>query len=78
MIKSFEHSLIAKVLEWLFPAMAVIAATLTAYDVYPLNKWFFVFGNGGLAGMCLVWKRYSLAVLNSYIAVINLTGLIFV
>jgi len=63
-------------LEWIFPIIIGIGAMLTAYDIYPLNKWFFLIGNGGLAIMCIVWKRWSLVVLNSVLALVYLSGLI--
>jgi hypothetical protein len=62
--------------EWIFPIIIIIGATLTAYDIYPLNKWFFLIGNGGLTIMCIIWKRWSLVALNSFLAVIYLSGLI--
>lgn len=63
--------------EWIFPIIIVIGAVLTAYDIYPLNKWFFLVGNGGLAVMCVLWKRWSLVALNTFLGVIYLSGLIF-
>lgn len=62
--------------EWIFPVLIVIGATLTAYDIYPINKWFFLIGNAGLAIMCIIWKRWSLVALNSYLSLIYLTGII--
>jgi hypothetical protein len=62
--------------EWIFPTIIVIGVALTAYDVYPLNKWFFLFGNGGLTVMCIIWKRWSLVALNSILTMLYLTGLI--
>lgn len=62
--------------EWIFPILIVIGATLTAYDIYPINKWFFFIGNGGLTVMCVIWKRWSLVALNSYLTLIYLSGII--
>jgi len=64
-------------LEWFFPAVILIGAALTAYDIYPLNKWFFVVGNGGVAIMCVVWKRWSLVILNTLLTLLYVSGLIF-
>jgi len=65
-------------LEWLFPIFIIIGAALTAYDVYPLNKWFFVVGNGGVAVMCIIWKRWSLVVLNALLTAVYAWGLIVI
>ena len=64
------------ILEWLFPAIIICGACLTAYDIYPLNKWVFAIGNGGLAIMCIFWKRWSLVALNTILTSIYVWGLI--
>jgi hypothetical protein len=62
--------------EWIFPILIVIGAVLTAYDIYPINKWFFLIGNGGLTVMCIIWYRWSLVALNSFLTVIYLSGIL--
>jgi hypothetical protein len=62
--------------EWIFPIIILVGAGLTAYDIYPINKWFFLIGNGGLAIMCIIWKRWSLVALNSILTLIYLSGII--
>jgi hypothetical protein len=62
--------------EWIFPVLIVIGAILTAYDIYPINKWFFLIGNCGLTIMCIIWRKWSLVALNSFLTLIYFTGLI--
>jgi len=62
--------------EWIFPSIVIVGAVLTAYDIYPLNKWFFIVGNGGIAVMCVLWKRWSLVALNTILTAIYISGLI--
>jgi len=62
--------------EWVFPILIVIGATLTAYDIYPINKWVLFIGNGGLTVMCVIWRKWSLVTLNGFLTVIYLSGII--
>jgi hypothetical protein len=63
-------------LEWGSTVVLIIGVTLTAYNVYPLNIWISFAGNLLWLATSLVWRKWSLMVVQLIISLIYVGGLI--
>lgn len=65
-------------IEWIAPIFCILGAILTAYDIYPLNKYLFIIGNGALSYMFYIWRKWMLFFLNFIVTITYMTGLIYI
>lgn len=68
---------IDKWLKWFATVALITGAILTSLDLYPLNLWAFNIGNICWIIVGLIWREWSLVVLNSVLTGIYIVGLIF-
>ena len=61
---------------WLGTTVLLIAATLAAFNIYPLYVYLFCLANGIWVLIGILWREQSLIVLNAGLTVIYLLGLI--
>jgi len=65
-----------KVYEWGITAALIIGAILTSLNIYPLNIWFLFASNLGWAIQAVMWRKYSLLVVQLAITIIYTPPLI--
>ena len=64
-------------LAWLGTAILLLAATLAAFNFYPMYVFLFCIANGIWVAVGVLWKEKSLIVLNTGLTFIYLLGLFF-
>jgi hypothetical protein len=64
-------------LAWLGTLILLIAATLAAFNFYPIYVFMFCIANGIWVAVGILWKERSLIVLNAGLTLIYLLGLFF-
>jgi hypothetical protein len=64
-------------LAWLGTAILLLAATLAAFNFYPMYVFLFCIANGIWVAVGVLWKEKSLIVLNAGLTFIYLLGLFF-
>jgi len=64
-------------LAWLSTASLLVAATLAAFNMYPLYVFAFIFSNTLWSIVGLLWKENSLIVMNTGLTLIYIVGLLF-
>ena len=72
--------MVVKPYQWLACVATVClltAATLAAFNVYPLYIWAFIISNSLWILVGILWKEKSLIVMNAGLTVIYVAGLLF-
>jgi len=64
-------------LAWVGTAVLLLAATLAAFNFYPIYVFLFCIANGILVVVGILWKERSLIVLNAGLTFIYILGLFF-
>ena len=64
-------------LAWLGTAILLLAATLAAFNFYPIYVFLFCIANGIWVAVGVLWREKSLIVLNAGLTFIYLLGLFF-
>lgn len=64
-------------LAWVSTVCLLIAATLAAFNIYPLYVFAFILSNSMWTVIGILWKEKSLIVMNTGLTIIYLIGLIF-
>jgi len=64
-------------LAWLGTAILLLAATLAAFNFYPMYVFLFCIANSIWVAVGILWRERSLIVLNSGLTLIYLLGLFF-
>lgn len=64
-------------LKWLATATLIFGAVLTTMDVRPLNIWMFNAGNLAWLIVGVLWREWSLVVLNTVLIAIYAYGLMY-
>jgi len=64
-------------LAWLGTAILLLAATLAAFNFYPMYVFLFCIANSIWVAVGVLWKEKSLIVLNAGLTFIYLLGLFF-
>lgn len=64
-------------LKWLATATLIFGAVLTTMDVRPLNIWMFNAGNLAWLIVGMLWREWSLVVLNTVLIAIYAYGLMY-
>lgn len=63
-------------LKWLATASLIVGATLTSLDIRPWNIWAFNVGNFAWIIVGVMWREWSLIVLNAGLTAIYAVGLL--
>lgn len=61
--------------EWGATAILMIGISLVAYNVYPLGIWFSLAGNFGWFIVSIMWRKWSLIVIQIIACSIYISGL---
>jgi hypothetical protein len=64
-------------LAWTGTVVLIVAATLAAFNIYPLYVYLFCLANGIWVLIGVLWRENSLIVLNAGLTIIYVAGLIF-
>lgn len=62
-------------LEWVSTAVLIAGVALTAYNIYPANIWISFVGNLLWLITALVWRKWSLVVVEAIICAIYVGGI---
>lgn len=63
-------------IEWISTAILIVGVALTAYNIYPLNVYVSFVGNFGWVIVGLLWKKWSLIIIQVIISIIYIGGLL--
>ena len=63
-------------LAWLGTAVLLLAATLAAFNFYPMYVFLFCIANGIWVAVGILWKEKSLIILNAGLTIIYIAGLV--
>jgi hypothetical protein len=61
-------------LEWSATAVLIASVALTSFNIYPLNVFVGLLGNLGWLAVALVWRKWSLLVVQVVITILYLSG----
>ena len=64
------------IIEWLSTGILIIGVTLTAYNIYPINVWISLLGNLGWFIVAILWRKWSLGIVQIVLTIIYIAGLI--
>lgn len=77
MIKTKSSNKPYQKLAWTGTIVLLVAATLAAFNFYPIYVFMFCIANGIWVAVGILWKERSLIVLNAGLTLIYLMGLFF-
>jgi hypothetical protein len=63
-------------IEWSSTAILIVGVTLTAWNIYPLNVYFSLAGNIGWTTIGIMWRKWSLIVIQAVLSFIYIVGLV--
>ena len=63
-------------IEWVSTVILIVGVALTAYNIYPLNVYVSFLGNFGWVIVGLLWKKWSLIIIQIIISIIYIGGLL--
>lgn len=61
--------------EWSATVVLIIGVWLTAYNIYPANVYFCLLGNLGWFFVAILWRKWSLGVVQVIVTAIYVAGL---
>lgn len=64
------------IVEWLSTGILIVGVALTAYNVYPLNVWISLLGNFGWLIVAILWRKWSLGIVQIILTIIYIAGLL--
>jgi hypothetical protein len=64
------------IFEWLSTGILIIGVALTAYNIYPLNVWISLLGNFGWLIVAILWRKWSLGIVQIILTAIYIAGLL--
>lgn len=64
-------------LEWIATALLILNAILTSINIYPANVFVALLGGIMWTWISIIWKRWSLIVLNLTLLIIYVGGLLW-
>lgn len=65
-----------KVLEWTSTAVLLVGVYLTAVNIYPMNVYISLLGNFGWLVVAIIWRKWSLLVVQLVISMLYLYGML--
>ena len=63
------------ILEWSSTAILLLGVALTSFNVFPLNLWVCLAANAGWAAIGIVWKKWSLLIVQIVVTLIYVAGI---
>ena len=75
MIKFLKEQTWQFYFEWLCTAVLIIGVALTSYNVYPLNIWISCLGNLGWFALGILWRKWSLIIVQLIVTIIYVAGI---
>ena len=64
-------------LAWLGTAVLITAATLAAFNIYPVYVWLFIVANSIWVAVGVLWAEKCLIVLNAGLTLIYVIGMLY-
>ena len=65
-----------KILEWSSTAILLVGVYLTAVNIYPMNVYISLIGNFGWLIVAIIWRKWSLLVVQLVISALYLYGML--
>ena len=63
-------------MEWGSTALLLVGVALTAFNVFPLNLWVCLAANVGWTVMGIIWKKWSLLIVQAVVSAIYIFGMV--
>ena len=63
-------------MEWGSTALLLVGVALTSFNVYPLNLWVCLAANVGWTVMGILWKKWSLLIVQAVVSAIYIFGMV--
>jgi hypothetical protein len=63
-------------MEWGSTALLIVVVALTAFNVFPLNLWVCLAANAGWTVMGIIWKKWSLLIVQAVVSAIYIFGMV--
>lgn len=64
------------ILEWTSTAVLLVGVYLTAVNIYPMNVYISLLGNFGWLIVAIIWRKWSLLVVQLVISMLYLYGIL--
>ena len=63
-------------MEWGSTLLLLVGVALTAFNIYPLNLWVCLFANLGWMVIGIIWKKWSLLLVQIVVSAIYIFGIV--
>ena len=63
-------------MEWGSTALLLVGVALTSFNIYPLNLWVCLAANAGWTVMGIIWKKWSLLIVQAVVSAIYIFGMV--
>ena len=63
-------------MEWGSTALLLVGVSLTSFNIYPLNLYVCLAANVGWAVMGILWKKWSLLIVQAVVSAIYIFGMV--
>jgi len=63
-------------MEWGSTALLLVGVAFTSFNVFPLNLWVCLAANAGWTIMGIIWRKWSLLIVQAVVSAIYVVGLI--
>ena len=63
-------------MEWGSTALLLVGVALTSFNIYPLNLWVCLAANVGWTVMGILWKKWSLLIVQAVVSAIYIFGMV--
>lgn len=63
------------ILEWASTFILLAGVALTSFNIFPLNLWVCLAANAGWAVVGIVWKKWSLLIVQVVVTIIYVAGI---
>jgi hypothetical protein len=63
-------------MEWGSTLLLMVGVALTAFNIYPLNLWVCLAANAAWAVMGIIWKKWSLLIVQAVVSAIYIFGMV--
>ena len=63
------------ILEWASTVILLAGVALTSFNIFPLNLWVCLAANAGWAVVGVVWKKWSLLIVQIVVTIIYVAGI---
>jgi hypothetical protein len=63
-------------MEWGSTLLLLLGVALTSFNIFPLNLWVCLAANAGWTVMGIIWKKWSLLVVQAVVSAIYIVGIV--